>query len=125
MNTRAFQLKSYNDVVDISHKEMSPLDLIIKITETLILNIEKAKLSITEKNNENRIFYTNKAIQILNEGLIEPLNLDRGEVAQNLLTNYWVCTQNLINGNINKDLILYNKAQEQLEIILSAWKDIK
>jgi flagellar secretion chaperone FliS len=101
------------------------LDLVIMCYEKAILLLTQIKDHIREKDFNKKVPKFKKVLDIINE-LQSSLNMDKGgEIARNLDSLYSYITRRLIQGDIKKDLSVYDEAIRILTELKEAWQTIK
>lgn len=121
------KLQIYHDN-DIETKVMgaSPVDLIIMLYDGVQTSINKAKFAIDTSNNNLRINEVNKAVRIINEGLMSNLDFNKGgEISENLSLLYQYIINTLLNGSIEKSKAKLDEASSLVDSLKSAWTQIK
>jgi flagellar protein FliS len=118
----------YQDVVK-SYQQANfftadPLKLVIMCYEGAISSLKLARDSYAAKEYEAKGKALQKALDIIHE-LNASLDMQKGgEIAANLRSLYHYITQALIEGDLKRDLNIFEKAIRMLEELESAWKAI-
>lgn len=103
-----------------------PLDLIILLYEKLLHRLRETRLAIEAAEVAARGRATSAAIEIISNGLIGALDMERGgEVAVRLKEQYQLWLRMLLQTNLNGDLNLLSTLESSVGEILSAWKELK
>ncbi len=103
-----------------------PLDLIILLYEKLLHRLRETRLAIEAAEVAARGRATSSAIEIISNGLIGALDMERGgEVAIRLKEQYQLWLRMLLQTNLNGDLDLLSTLESSVGEILSAWKELK
>jgi len=103
-----------------------PLDLIILLYEKLLHRLRETRLAIEAAEVAARGRATSAAIEIISNGLIGALDMERGgEVAIRLKEQYQLWLRMLLQTNLNGDLNLLSTLESSVGEILSAWKELK
>ena len=111
--------------VDASVEMADPHQLVTLLFEALQRAIGSAKLSIQNGDVAGKCKHITAAMRILEEGLIAPLDLEKGgELALNLKDVYDYCVRRLILANAKSDVALLDEVAHVMEPIASGWKQI-
>jgi len=103
-----------------------PLGLVILLYEKLLLRIKEVDVAIGAGDIQGRGKSTSAAIEIISNGLIGALDLDRGgDVAVRLKEQYQIWLQMLLQINMNGDARLLGSLASGVAEVLSAWKEVK
>ena len=103
-----------------------PLDLIILLYEKLLHRLRETRLAIEAAEVAARGRATSAAIEIISNGLIGALDMERGgEVAIRLKEQYQLWLRMLLQTNLNGDLNLLSTLESSVGEIFSAWKELK
>jgi len=101
------------------------LDLVIMCYEKVILLLTQIKEHAREKNVDKKVPKFKKVLDIINE-LQSSLDMEKGgEIARNLDSLYSYLTRRLIEGDIKKDLSVYDESIRILTELKEAWQTIK
>jgi len=100
------------------------LDLIIMCYEKTIQLLRQAKDHFDGNDIEKKARKMQKALDIINE-LQSCLNIEKGgQIAMNLDAIYTYITQRLLQGDINKDLSVFDECVNLLSELKEAWSEI-
>jgi flagellar protein FliS len=103
-----------------------PLDLIILLYEKLLHRLRETRVAIGAADVAARGRATSAAIEIISNGLIGALDMERGgDVAIRLKEQYQLWLRMLLQINLNGDLELLSTLELSVGEILSAWKELK
>ncbi len=97
--------------------------LIIMLYDGAIKFIDRAMEGIDSRQIQEAHVNIVKTQKIVNE-LMVTLNLNTGEVAQQLLSLYQYMYQQLVQANIKKDVQLLSEVKELLIDLRDTWKQI-
>lgn len=110
----------YSQYKQTAVETASPERLVVMLYDGAIKFLRQAK----EANDQNKIEDTNhyicKAQDIINEFIIT-LDMNAGEIAQNLHSIYDYWNRQLIQANIKKDSEMILEVLEQVEELREAW----
>jgi flagellar protein FliS len=102
-----------------------PVGLIILLYEKLLLRIAEAAVAIQADDLQARGKATSAAIEIISNGLIGALDMDRGgEVAVRLREQYQIWLTMLLQLNLSGDIKLLNILESGVREVLSAWREL-
>lgn len=111
--------------VEASVDLADPHQLVVLLFEALQRSIGSAKLSMQAGDVPGKCKQISNAIQILEEGLKAPLDLEKGgEIAANLKSVYDYCVTRLIFANSRNDVAILDEVSGVIEPIISGWKQI-
>jgi len=113
------QMSAHTAVMDAD-----PHRLIQLLFEGALTRIAKAKGHIERNEIEARNETINSAIKIVG-GLQESLDMDAGEIAQNLDNLYDYMIRRLFEANSKNSNVMLNEVANLLIEIKSAWDDIR
>jgi flagellar protein FliS len=103
----------------------SPHGLIILLYDGAIEAIRKAMVFIDTKDIEMKVLSIDKALRIINEGLVAALDVNSGgSLAEQLLGLYDYIAKELILANIQNNTEKLNNCIELLQELRSAWQQI-
>ena len=102
-----------------------PHQLVTLLFEALQRHLGAAKLSIQGGDVPGKCKQIGAAMRILEEGLIAPLDMDKGgELAVNLKDLYDYCVRRLLVANVKSDASILDEVVHLIEPIASGWKQI-
>jgi flagellar protein FliS len=102
-----------------------PVGLIILLYEKLLLRIAEAAVAIQADDLQARGKATSAAIEIISNGLIGALDMDRGgQVAVRLREQYQIWLTMLLQLNLSGDIKLLNILESGVREVLSAWREL-
>lgn len=111
--------------VDASVEMADPHQLVTLLFDALQRHLGAAKLAMQSGDIPAKCKQVGAAVRILEEGLIAPLDLDRGgELAANLRNLYDYCVRRLILANAKNDIVLLDEVSHLIEPVASGWKQI-
>ena len=111
--------------VDASVDMADPHRLVTLLFDALKQNIGSARMTMQSGDIAAKCKYIGNAVRILEEGLIAPLDMDKGgELAANLKNLYEYCVRRLITANARNDLTALDEVDRLMEPIVSGWKQI-
>lgn len=116
--SNAYQIYQQNQV-----NTASPEKLLLMLYDGALKFLRLAMIALEEKNFEKSNEYLKKAQEILYE-LMNTLNFDAGDIAQNLYDLYDFMNRELIQANIKKDMEKIKNVKKMLESLRSAWVQI-
>jgi flagellar protein FliS len=118
----AYKRASIESSVDMA----DPHQLVTLLFEALQRAIGAAKLSMQAGDVPGKCKQIGNAISILEEGLIAPLDEEKGgEIASNLKAVYDFCTRQLVLANLKNDASKLDEVSRILEPVIAGWKQIK
>jgi flagellar protein FliS len=110
--------------VDASVDMADPHQLVTLLFEALNRHLGAAKLHMQAGDIAGKCKQIGAAIRILEEGLIAPLDMEKGELAKNLKNLYDYCVARLVMANAKNDAALLDEVVHLIEPIASGWKQI-
>lgn len=111
--------------VDASVEMASPHQLVTLLFEALQRSLGAAALAMEAGDIPGKCKHIDSAIRILEEGLIAPLDMERGgEIARNLHNLYEYCVSRLVFANAKNDPALLQEVKRLIEPVVSGWKQI-
>ncbi|NCQ51517.1 hypothetical protein GW796_06405 [archaeon] len=99
-------------------QSLNKIELVVSIYEKIISHIKKSICSIENKNTEQKLFHIDKALQIIELGLISYLDISQGDVAKKLQDFYSISMLDLVKSNIQNN-------SKDLQIIADNFNEIK
>jgi len=99
-------------------QSLNKIELVVSIYEKIISHIKKSICSIENKNTEQKLFHIDKALQIIELGLISYLDISQGDVAKKLQDFYNISMLDLVKSNIQNN-------SKDLQIIADNFNEIK
>ncbi len=104
---------------------LSALELILHLYDGALEYLDKSMNAIKFNDQESKCEYLSRAIAIIEE-LINSLNHDiGGEISRNLESLYLYMLQELTFANVSNNIMKIEHVIELLQILKSAWKEIK
>jgi len=101
------------------------LDLVIMCYEKVILLLTQIKEHVREKDIDKKVPKFKKVLDIINE-LQSSLDMEKGgQIARNLDSLYSYIIKRLLEGDIRKDLSVYDESIRILTELKEAWQTIK
>jgi flagellar protein FliS len=111
--------------VDASVDMADPHQLVTLLFEALNRHLGAAKLHMQAGDIAGKCKQISAAMRILEEGLIAPLDMEKGgELAENLKSLYDYCVTRLIMANAKNDAKLLDEVAQLIEPVASGWKQI-
>lgn len=111
--------------VDASVEMASPHQLVTLLFEALQRSLGAAALAMDAGDIPGKCKHIDSAIRILEEGLMAPLDMERGgEIARNLHNLYEYCVSRLVFANAKNDPTLLQEVKRLIEPVVSGWKQI-
>jgi flagellar protein FliS len=102
-----------------------PHKLVRLLFDALLVAIGSSKLAIQRKDVAAKVKHISHAIRILEEGLIAPLDMEKGgEIAANLKNLYDYCVMRLIRANVGSDEAMLDEVRSLLEPVIDGWAQI-
>lgn len=102
----------------------SPLELIIKLYDGALRFIQSAQKGLADKDYQGVNRDIQRAERIVEE-LDNNLNLEAGEVAENLRELYRFINRTLVEANIRKDPAKLETATELLRSLRESWVQLR
>ena len=104
----------------------SPHELIAMLFDAVDEQIGLALATMEARQTEQRGRAVNKAIQLLNEGLREGLDLEKGgELAERLDALYEYCSARLAEAHVKRDRAMFEEVRRHLRSVADAWNQIR
>lgn len=100
------------------------VELVVLIYDKVIFHINNAIKAIENKNLELKLTSVNKALDIIELGLLSYLDLSKGSVAKNLENFYTSSMIVLMNSNKENNAKDLAKIADSYIELKSAWKNI-
>jgi flagellar protein FliS len=97
--------------------------LLLMLYDGALKNMRLAQDGITEKNNDKAHNHLIKAQDIVME-LNLTLNLDAGEIAENLRSLYLYIHKRLVQANLKKDSMIIQETIDLMSSLKEAWDAI-
>ncbi|TCS42407.1 flagellar export chaperone FliS [Reinekea marinisedimentorum] len=121
----AQSIKNYQSIgTQTSIVDADPHRLIQLLFEGAASRIAAAKGHIDRKEYDKKSSQINSAIAIIG-GLQDSLNLDAGEIAQNLERLYNYMIRRLFEASVRNDIAMLDEVSHLLSQIKSAWDEIR
>lgn len=103
----------------------SPHQLIVMLFDGALASMRAARLHMQNGNMAEKGKAISKALDIVNNGLLAALDVERGgEVAERLASLYDYIARRLLAANLRNDPETLDEASRLLEDIGSAWREI-
>ncbi|TSE25189.1 Flagellar protein FliS [Tepidimonas sediminis] len=104
----------------------SPHELIAMLFDAIDEQIGLALAAMEARQTEQRGRAVNKAIRLLNEGLREGLDLEKGgELAERLDALYEYCSARLAEAHAKRDRAMFEEVRQHLRSVADAWNQIR
>lgn len=117
--------KQYQSVgVETSIMDADPHRLIQLLIDGALARMAAARGHIERNEIEERNAMINKAIKIIS-GLQESLNMDAGEISQNLERLYDYMSRRLFEANLKNDVAILDEVIHLMTEIKTAWDGIR
>lgn len=117
--------KQYQSVgVETSIMDADPHRLIQLLIDGALARMAAARGHIERNEIEQRNAMINKAIKIIS-GLQESLNMDAGEISQNLERLYDYMSRRLFEANLKNDVAILDEVINLMTEIKTAWDGIR
>lgn len=111
--------------IESSVEMADPHQLVNLLFEALLRKVGSAKLFMQAGNVPAKCDAISKAIQIIEEGLKAPLDLERGgTIAANLDALYEYCVVRLVHANAQNDAAALDQVINLIEPVANGWKQI-
>jgi flagellar protein FliS len=111
--------------VDASVDMASPHQLVALLFEALQRHLGAAKLAMQGGDIAGKCKQIGAAMRILEEGLIAPLDMEKGgELAGNLKSLYDYCVTRLIMANAKNDVAKIDEVLKLIQPVASGWTQI-
>ena len=111
--------------VDASVEMANPHQLVNLLFEALQRHLGAAKLCMQSGDIAGKCKQVGAAMRILEEGLIAPLDMQKGgELALNLKSLYDYCVSRLVMANAKNDPKILDEVATLIEPVASGWKQI-
>lgn len=102
------------------------IDLVLLTYEALLRRLKQAAEALSNKDVAGRGEALSKALEVIDKGLIGSLDMQQGgEVSKQLLTQYQLWTAQVLHCNINADAALLGELIKQVEVVRSAWEQLR
>lgn len=102
----------------------SKLDLVVLVYDRIILELSKIVEAIQRKDIQSKAESVSKVNQLIELGLLEYLDLSKGEVAENLQLFYTSTIVSMTDANIKNNIESFEKIQNSFIILREAWKEL-
>jgi flagellar protein FliS len=114
----------YAEMQNRADVQCSKVELVVLVYDKIIKHIKSASKAIKENKVEEKITNINKALQIIELGLLQYLDMSAGEVAENL-KEFYLCSMNVITkANLENNPQDLEKIADNFNSIKSAWEQI-
>jgi flagellar protein FliS len=100
------------------------IELVILVYDHIISHINKASTAMKENKVEEKLIHVNKALEIIELGLLAYLDMSAGDVANNLKEFYLTAMTVITKANINNNFKDLDKIAVNFSEIRSSWKQI-
>ncbi len=102
----------------------SKVELVVLVYDRIIVEINKVIEGIAKKDIQMKSDAVSKAIKIIELGLLEYLDLSKGDIAENLKTFYISSIMTLTNANLRNEIKDLEKVKESFIMLKEAWKEL-
>ena len=110
--------------VETGVSSASPHQLVLMLYDGLLESVGRARAAMVSGAIELKCAQISRAVRILDEGLIAGLDLEAGEIAQNLSNLYNYATVQLTRSNLRNDPALLNEVERLIRPLRDAWAAI-
>jgi flagellar protein FliS len=111
--------------IDASVDMADPHQLVNLLFEAMNRNLGAAKLHMQSGDIAGKCKQIGAAMRILEEGLIAPLDMEKGgELAANLKSLYEYCVRRLIVANAKNDAEALDEVARLIAPVANGWKQI-
>ncbi len=100
------------------------VELVVLVYDKIISHINLASQAIKENKIEEKLTNINKALQIIELGLLAYLDMSAGDVAKNLKEFYLSAMTVITKANLNNDFKDLDKIADSFNEIRFAWQQI-
>jgi flagellar biosynthetic protein FliS len=100
------------------------IELVVLVYDKVVFHINNAIKAINTNNLELKLHSINKALNIIELGLLSYLDLSQGDVAKNLESFYTSSMLVLTQSNINNNAKDLQKIADSFIELRDAWKNI-
>lgn len=121
-----YATRAYASVgVDTTVESASPHKLILMLYDGLLKQLRVAKMHIERGEIAPKAAAISKAMRIINEGLRNGLDLEKGgDIAAQLLALYDYADRRLLHANLRNDAAALEEVVRLIEPLRSAWQQI-
>jgi len=120
----AMKKNMYAEMQSQADVQCSKAELVVLIYDKIIKHIKCASKAINENKIEEKITNINKALQIIELGLLQYLDMSAGDVAHNL-KEFYLCAMNILaKANLENNSQDLEKIADNFNNIKSAWEQI-
>lgn len=109
-----------NNYVETAVTEATPHKLVEMLYDGAIKNLTLTKVFIEQKNYEKKSEASNKALAIINS-LKAGVELDKGEVAENLYSLYDYCYRKTLEASAKNNPLIVDEVLEHIKGLREAW----
>ncbi|MFY8044067.1 MAG: flagellar export chaperone FliS [Rhodoferax sp.] len=111
--------------VDSSVEMANPHQLVVLLFDALQRHLGAAEYALQTADIPAKCKNIGAAIRILEEGLIAPLDLEKGgDLAANLKNLYSYCVTRLLFANVKSDAAALQEVKRLIEPVANGWKQI-
>ena len=114
----------YAEMQNRADVQCSKVELVVLVYDKIIKHIKSASKAMQENKVEEKIININKALQIIELGLLQYLDMSAGAVAENL-KEFYLCSMNVLTkANLENNPQDLEKIADNFNSIKSAWQQI-
>jgi flagellar protein FliS len=102
------------------------VDLVLLTYEALLRRLKQAAEAFSVNDVASRGEAFSKALEVIEKGLIGSLDMKQGgQLSQQLLSQYQLWTAQILHCNMHADAALLGELIKQVEVVRSAWEQVK
>ena len=102
------------------------VDLVLLTYEALLRRLKQAAEAFSVNDVASRGEAFSKALEVIEKGLIGSLDMKQGgQLSQQLLSQYRLWTAQILHCNMHADAALLGELIKQVEVVRSAWEQVK
>jgi len=102
------------------------VDLVLLTYEALLRRLKQATEAFVSNDIAARGEALSRALEVIDKGLIGSLDMQQGgQLSKQLLSQYQLWTAQILHCNIHADAALLGELIKQVEVVRSAWDQVK
>jgi flagellar protein FliS len=114
----------YAEMQNEADVQCSKVELIVLIYDKIIKHLKSASQAINDNKLEEKLLNIDKALKIIELGLLQYLDMSAGDIAKNL-KDFYLCSMNvLIKANLDNNSQDLEKIADNFNNLKSAWEQI-
>jgi flagellar biosynthetic protein FliS len=114
----------YAEMQNEADVQCSKVELIVLIYDKIIKHLKSASKAINDNKLEEKLVNIDKALKIIELGLLQYLDMSAGDVAKNL-KEFYLCSMNvLIKANLENNPQDLEKIADNFNNLKAAWEKI-